>query len=69
MKSAIFEVKSTFDALLLVISLILHIAVGFTGLVWAMVITTVVLVVAAGKFFSSLNRNQHAVCAILTKEL
>ena len=67
MKSTIFEVKSTFDALLLVISLILHIAVGFTGLVWAMVVTTVVLVAVAWIFFTRLNRIQPTFCAIQTK--
>jgi hypothetical protein len=67
MKSTIFEVKSTFDALLLVISLILHIAVGFTGLVWAMVITTVVLAVVAWMFFTRLNRIQPTFCAFPTE--
>ncbi len=61
MKSTIFEVKSAFDSVLLVISIIIHILTGFTGIDWLMVVTTAILFLMTFIYFTNLNLSARVV--------
>jgi hypothetical protein len=57
MKTSAYEVKSAFDSILLVVSIIIHVLTGFTGINWLLVVTTAILFLTTFVYFTNLNRS------------
>lgn len=64
MKRLVFnEVVHTLDAILLGLAILLHIAVGFSGLFWAMVITTILVGMSIASFLTRVFRRNQTIFA------